>query len=1516
MVVKKQLDKSVADVSENPAECAQCGAIIRLDHGTCINCLLREGLEAKGEASRETFESILAEANVTDTQWRLGHYEILEEIGRGGMGVIYRARQQHSRRIVAVKRILAHEVNSHETLMRFRREAEAVASLDHPNILPIYEVSESEEGLPFFSMKYATGGSLRTAAPALRAKPRECVRLMAKVARAIAYAHGKGVLHRDLQPGNILLDENGEPMVSDFGLAKWLDQTSDLTRTLETLGTPGYIAPEQAECRAADLTGAADIYSLGAILFYLLTGRPPFVGPNVLVVIHQAAATPAPRLRSLVPSLDRDLETIVARCLESDSEARYKSAGALADDLEHWLRHEPIRARRSGVFTRGKKWVRRNPTSTMLVASLVALGGAIGVMLWQREAIHPVSTGYRSIPDKSIAVLPFENLSADPENAFFADGVQDEILNKLAKIADLKVISRTSVMPYKSGAKRNLRQIANELGVAHMVEGSVQRVANRVRVSAQLIDAKTDAHSWANSYDRPLGDVFAIQSDIAKAIAAQLQAKLSPAEKSAIQQPPTTNLIAYDRYLRAQKLWAQQTTQIPKDLREIVRLLDEAVGHDPTFLLAYCELARTHAYISLLGVDSTSARITLAEEARDTALRLGADRGEAHLAAAYVAYWCYRDYETALTQLGIARRALPNDAEVLEVTAAIARRQGHWEECIRNFERAINLDPRNLSMVGGAGLTFEYERRFAQAAAYRGRAVAIAPDEPTARVASALVDLQSRADTQPVHEAIQSVVTKDPSAVDRIAGYWLYVSICRRDADEMASALASLPSEGMIPGVAGIVAMPRSFLEGLAARVRNDLTGAQRAFTAARVAMEKIVREEPDYAQALSGLGLIDAALGHNEDAIREGRRALELLPVTKDAMAGAELLTNLAITYAWAGEKDLAIKQLEEVLRIPSEVCYGRLRLEPYWDSLRGDPRFEKLIEESKKPVALESPQPLPAGIAVLPFENLSADPENAFFADGVQDEILNDLAKIAELKVISRTSVMQYKSGAKRNLRQIANELGVARVVEGNVQRIANRVRVSAQLIDAKTDTHLWAESYDRPLSDVFAIQSEIAKAIAAQLQAKLSPAEQAAIGQAPTTNLIAYDRYLRARRLGARQTGRVPAEMREVIRLLDQAVAYDPMFVLAYCDLARAHAYAYHLGVDRTAARMTLAKAARDAALRVDPDRGEPHLAAADVAFHCDLDYETALNEVDIARRRLPNAADVFALTAYIHRRQGHWENCASDLERAVQLDPRNVWLLQDTAQTYQFLRRFSEAAAAWDRTLAVAPGDPNTRVWRALVDMDSRADTQPMQDVIEKIISEDPSAVDTIPEHWLYLTLCRRDLAEMARALASVPPEGIVRRDLIMPRSFCEGLVAQIRGDVTGAERAFSAARAEMEKILGEQPDYAQAFCVLGLSDAALGHKEDAIREGRRAVELLPVTKDMMAGGVVLANLAIIYAWTGEKDLALEQLATAIRFPSSNFLSYGQLKLHPFWDPLRGDPRFEKLLDDSKKPIAMK
>ena len=1506
----------LADVIESPTQCPQCGAITQLDHGTCINCLLREGLETRGEASREAFESVLAEANVTDKQWRLGHYEILEEIGRGGMGVIYRARQQHSRRIVAVKRILAHQVNSHETLVRFRREAEAVASLDHPNILPIYEVSESEEGLPFFSMKFATGGGLRAAASALRAKPRECVRLMAKVARAIAYAHGKGVLHRDLQPGNILLDENGEPMVSDFGLAKWLDQASDLTRTLETLGTPGYIAPEQTECPAEKLTSAADIYSLGAILFYLLAARPPFVGANVLCVIHQAAATPAPRLRSLVPSLDRDLETIVGRCLEPDPNARYQSAGALAEDLDHWLRHEPIRARRTGVFTRGRKWVRRNPTSTVLVTSLVVLGAVIGVMFWERESPHPMPTGSAAIPYKSIAILPFENLSADPENAFFADGVQDEILNDLAKIADLKVISRTSVMQYKSGTKRNLREIANELSVAHVLEGSVQRAANRVRVTAQLIDAKTDTHLWVNSYDRPLDDVYAIQSDIAKAIAAQLQAKLSVAEKTVIEKPPTTNLIAYDRYLRAKKLWAQQTTQPRKDIHEIIRLLDQAVANDPTFLLAYCELARTHAYLYFLGYDHTPARITLAEQARNTALRLGPDRGEPHLAAAWVAYWCYRDYETALTEVEIARRGLPNDASVFDITSAITRRQGHWDQCIRNFERAIELDPRNLSLLGGAGFTYEYERRFSEAAAYWDRALAVAPDDPTMPVLRTRVDLEARADTQPRHEAIQSVLTKDPSAVDRIADQWFDLALCRREAEEMASALASLPPEGMISGVAGIVAMPRSFLEGLAARVRRDSTGAEKAFTAARLQMEKIVREQPDYAAAVCGLGMIDAALGRKEDAIREGRRAVELLPVTKDAMAGAELLANLAVIYAWVGEKELALRQLEEVILIPSLVCYGRLRLDPFWDPLRGDPRFEKLVEEAKKPVALEAPRSIPAGIAVLPFENLSADPENAFFADGVQDEILNNLAKIADLKVISRTSAMQYKSGAKRNLRQIANELGVAHVVEGSVQRAANRVRVSAQLIDAKTDTHLWSESYDRPLDDVFVIQSDIAKAIAAQLRAKLSPSQSSAFAAAPTRDAEAHDLFLK----GEYQERQAESTYKEETydsaeTFYRQALARDPTFSLAYARLAYNRLNRHWFVKRLTSGQLDEVKSDIERAIAIAPDLPDAHLALGLFHYWGRHDFDSALKEFDRAVELQPSNSVSRSYRAAIYRRRGEWRRSLAEYERAAELDPRDVWIPDQIGGGYLGLRRWSDAERWLKHALALDPHHLGAAFRLNLTYIASTGDIQRARRAWEGIPNERGAGQGVRPyyivipemiDERVYLYVLERHFSEALQEWD------------IAPGNTAEGRLAQLKArigiQVLAGQSAAARPECEEARVLLEaelakrQPEDRVWVSELAWIYVCLGRNADALRLAREAAETMPIEKDAILGINFLVGLAQIEAHAGQSEEAVKILRQLLTIPAGEYISVARLKIDPVWDPIRNDPGFQKLLSE--------
>src|SRR5436190_13259804 len=362
-----------------------------------------------------------------------------------------------------------------------------------------------------------------------------------------------------------------------------------------------------------------------------------------------------------------------------------------------------------------------------------------------------------------------------------------------------------------------------------------------------------------------------------------------------------------------------------------------------------------------------------------------------------------------------------------------------------------------------------------------------------------------------------------------------------------------------------------------------------------------------------------------------------------------------------------------------------------------------------SRAEPALDVPE---KSIAVLPFENLSPDPDNIFFADGVQDEILTNLAKIADLKVTSRSSVMQYRAPT-RNMREIASALRVAHILEGNVQRAGNRVRVSAQLIDARTDTHLWAENYHRPLDDVFAIQSEIAKAVADQLQAKLSPAEKSAIEQPPTTDLVAYDRYLRGKKLYGQTSfdSRQIEHARQAIHLLDQAVAHDAAFYLAYCQLARAHDMLYFLGADHTPARVAQARQALEKALSLAPERSEAHLAAAFISYHCERDYKTALAELAIARRGLPNDSAIPEITGYIARRQGHWEQCIENLGRGAELDPQNFWLLQQISQAYQFLRRYSDMAGALDRAIVASPRDATSRVARALVDLEARGEAQP-------------------------------------------------------------------------------------------------------------------------------------------------------------------------------------------------------------
>jgi serine/threonine-protein kinase len=541
-----------------------------------------------------------------------------------------------------------------------------------------------------------------------------------------------------------------------------------------------------------------------------------------------------------------------------------------------------------------------------------------------------------------------------------------------------------------------------------------------------------------------------------------------------------------------------------------------------------------------------------------------------------------------------------------------------------------------------------------------------------------------------------------------------------------------------------------------------------------------------------------------------------------------------------------------------------------------------------------------------VLPFENLSRDPDNAFFADGVQDEILTDLARIADLKVIGRTSVLQYKSGVARDLRKIGKQLGVAHLVEGTVQRNGNRLRINAQLVDARTDRDVWALTYERELADVFAIESEIATAIAGELNAKLSPNEKSEIERPATGDIPAFDLYTRANNLLITASFRDDdgGHLLQATNLLNQAVVRDPAFFLAYCQLASVHDRLYFDGFDHTSARLALAEAAIQRAFLLRPNAGEAHLARAQNLYWGYLDYDGALAQLEVARQSLPNDARIFQLMGYVERRQGRWDESARDLERAIEVDPRNLETLHQIATNYDLFRSYAEETLVLDRALAIEPNHAETKVIRANVDLDWKADTQPLHQAIDEIRAGNPAGVRGLANSWLICALAERDAAAAKNALIALGETPFVDGSIQWNHPLVEGLIARMMKDDVKARAAFTEALAEQEKIVQAEPNHGPARCVLGLIYAALGRKEEALREGRRAVELLPTERDAIRGKAMIRYLAKIAAWVGDNDLACEQLAIATQVPSG--VTYGQLKLMPWWDPLRDDPRFEKIV----------
>jgi TolB-like protein len=759
---------------------------------------------------------------------------------------------------------------------------------------------------------------------------------MVKVARAVQYAHDQGILHRDLKPGNILLDGRGEPLVSDFGLAKWLEPTGHLTRTPTVFGTPGYIAPEQVNGSAGNLTPAADVYSLGAVLFDLLTGQPPFTGEHALKTIQQATQKAAPKLRSLAPTLDRDLETICAKCLEREPQARYSSAGELADDLERWLHGHSIAARPISPPVHLWRWVRRNPLVSQMAALLLTMAIVVGVMISKAQTVSPPAAS-------GIAVLPFESLSQDKENAFFAYGVYDGVSSKLAKLANLKVINHNSVAKYRGA--RDTQEIGHALNVAYVLTGNVQRQGASIRVNAELTDVRKNARVWSEQYDRNPSDLFALQSAIAQKIAQKLGVNVSPAEKSAFQEAPTADLTSYDAYLRAKDLLygIALSTRQKEDLFQAVELLDQAVARDPSFFDAYCQLAGAHDRIFFLGFDHTDARLKLAETVIQSIQRLRPESGDTHLALAQHYYYVHRDYDRARQELVLAHLTLPNDSRIPLLAGYIDRRQGRWGKSLEEFTQALELNPRDFSVLQQIALTYEALGRYKEMAATLESVLAIAPKDIPSRVRRAWADFEERADPKPLHNVIGTVLAEDANAVRAVVSQWVFLALLERDSVGAQHALSNMGTGGCFDEN---IPFPNGWCEGLAAWVRGDEPAARTAFESARQGLSEEVHIQPDYAAALCALGVVDAVLGNRNDAIREGERAVELTPVSKNAIEGATLVRYLAVIYAWAGDKDRAVQRLAETTYLPgSHISYGYLRLHPLWDPLRGDPRFEAIV-------------------------------------------------------------------------------------------------------------------------------------------------------------------------------------------------------------------------------------------------------------------------------------------------------------------------------------------------------------------------------------------------------------------------------------------------------------------------------------------------------------------------------------------------------------------------------------------
>jgi serine/threonine protein kinase len=878
-----------------------------------------------------------------------GRYTLVKILGRGGMGIVWLARDEELERDVALKFLPDLIIHDRAVLNELKRETRRSLELTHKNIVRIYDFVHDERS-GCISMEYIDGETLSNLRAEREQKvfePNELSGWTIQLCDALDYAHNHAkIIHRDLKPANLMVNKRGNLKVSDFGIARSLgDSLSKITMEQGRSGTLVYMSPQQLDGERG--THLDDIYSLGTTLYDLLTSKPPFYSGNIDRQIHERVAPSMTERRKeldiepvLVPQVWEDA---VAACLAKDPSRRPQSAAEVAQRLQG------ARAQTRAVTTFSAKSSSRKVLLGAAVAALIFLalaGWYFGILKRQTKpvavATKPPQSQAAAIPEKSIAVLPLENLSDEKENAYFADGIQDELLSNLAKIKDLKVISRTSVMQYKSGITRNLKEIAQQLGVSNVVEGSVRRSGNHIRVSVQLIDALTDRHIWAQNYDRTLADSITLQEELATEIATGVGVTLSPQEKARVEAKPTNNPAAYDAYLRG-RAFAGGSPFDKSNVERTIQSYQEAVRLDPSFALAwaYLSCAQNGSYWN--GVDPSPAQLAAAKDSLDRACALDPNLPETHLALGYYRYYGQRDYTGGLAEFQQAEKGLPNNADVIFAIALIHRRLGHWDEAIAGLRRAIELDPRNINAGHTLAMTYWCLRRFPESLATADRILAWEPAyEPALFVKAAA--LWATGDLQAVEPLLAN-----PGIDPEVGGVQaLFQRRYAESIERLSSAVAAKTKRGEFTD-------DEKLLLGLSQQRAGEVAAARATYQSAaqefRRELDKVAPGSNTEAELHGFLGQAYGGLGEAASAIAEGKKAMAMHPTSKDPFEGPGEEARMAQIYALLGDADHAIPLLKRLLQIPGgyTLTPAQLRLDPVWDQIRNDPRFEELVAEKK---------------------------------------------------------------------------------------------------------------------------------------------------------------------------------------------------------------------------------------------------------------------------------------------------------------------------------------------------------------------------------------------------------------------------------------------------------------------------------------------------------------------------------------------------------------------------------------